>query len=556
MRLARGSARVLAVSTGLCAAAAAYKHETDEGARRTFLAYAAFLPVVAHYRAVEFRHKLQQPPAGAASDEWRALDRRYAAPTVAVLGKLGGMYAKYGQTAAGLTNTLSDGWVQELRKLEDQVPPRPAAVVRQTILEETGREPEQIFSSFDQTPLGSASIGQVHRATLLDGREVAVKVQYPDSERLFRSDMKAIRGFFQLVAPENLFQLDALEKQNALELDYTIEAANLSLIHGNMSRHGFLPREVAVPLPVAGLSTRRMLVMQLLPGPKLVDGLRRYGAIAAAREGKTLEQLEAEMRARFEDGFVPAKYEGPSAGTIAAYLRLMRARDFLLNVAVGLYNVSLGWAGGRATYVESCLPPNAPRVIDTLMRVHGTQLLADGVFNADPHGGNFLMLPDDRIGLIDFGATKHLTEKERIGACVMFAALHRRDEQMMIDMAQVSGYKSKYGKKEVLMKLMQFGYDSWGKDVTGGKNLVQFIDDLKAIDPWEEVPDNFVMCQFMTIRLRALALAMNHPITVSDYWGPIALEVLRREGLPYEKWDKDMLIKYKPEMNMQKYKFA
>ena len=50
--------------------------------------------------------------------------------------------------------------------------------------------------------------------------------------------------------------------------------------------------------------------------------------------------------------------------------------------------------------------------------------------------------------------------------------------------------------------------------MTGGKNLVQFIEDLKAIDPWEEVLDNFVKCQFMSIRLRALALDMNHPITV------------------------------------------
>jgi ubiquinone biosynthesis protein len=81
-------------------------------------------------------------------------------------------------------------WVQELRKLEDQVPPRPAAVVRQTILEETGREPEQIFSSFDQTPLGSASIGQVHRARLHNGRVVAVKVQYPGITATLDSDLR------------------------------------------------------------------------------------------------------------------------------------------------------------------------------------------------------------------------------------------------------------------------------------------------------------------------------------------------------------------------------
>ena len=105
------------------------------------------------------------------------------------------------------------------------------------------------------------------------------------------------------------------------------------------------------------------------------------------------------------------------------------------------------------------------------------------------------------------------------------------------------------------MKLMEFGYDSWGSDVTGGKNIIQFTDDLKAEDPWYEVPDNFVMAQMMSIRLRSLALAMNVPVRCSDWWGPLALEVLKKEGLPYEMWDERMLEKYKPEINIQVNKF-
>ena len=69
-----------------------------------------------------------------------------------------------------------------------------------TIAEDTGQEVSELFSEFDPTPLGSASIGQVHRARLRsDGTEVAVKVQYPDAGRLFRSDMATIKGFFKLV---------------------------------------------------------------------------------------------------------------------------------------------------------------------------------------------------------------------------------------------------------------------------------------------------------------------------------------------------------------------
>lgn len=60
----------------------------------------------------------------------------------------------------------------------------------------------------------------------------------------------------------------------------------------------------------------------------------------------------------------------------------------------------------------------------------------------------------------------------------------------------------------------------------------------------------------MSIRLRSLFLGMNHPVKCSDWWGPMAEQVLKDEGLPYETWDMEQMEKYKPELNMQKYKFA
>jgi hypothetical protein len=116
-------------------------------------------------------------------------------------------------------------------------------------------------------------------------------------------------------------------------------------------------------------------------------------------------------------------------------------------------------------------------------------------FCTDPHGGNFLLLPDGRIGMIDYGATKRLIRNERLSACLLYAALKRKDEKTLFDMCDVGGYKSKYGNRDGLMKLLQFGYDSWGKDVTGGKKIQQFIGELKQEDPWEEVPDDFVLAQ-------------------------------------------------------------
>lgn len=93
------------------------------------------------------------------------------------------------------------------------------------------------------------------------------------------------------------------------------------------------------------------------------------------------------MRQRFERGEIPAKYEGPGAGTIAWYKWGIGVCDMAINTALFVWNKSLGWLIGHAEYVQTSLPPNIPRVVDALMRVHGAQLLADGVFQADPHGG-------------------------------------------------------------------------------------------------------------------------------------------------------------------------
>jgi aarF domain-containing kinase len=404
----------------------------------------------------------------------------------------------------------------------------------------------------------AVSIQPVHKATLKDsGETVAVKVQYDDAEDLFKEDMHTIRSFCTTFAPEHVVTLGALEKQNALEMDYRLEAENLRDVAHNMKKHGLMPREVVVPKPLPELTTRRMLVMEYLPGVKLADGLRDYFADWAIQNGTTLEALEAEARHKIETEGIPARYEGESALTISLYRQALQACNWLVKSSIALYNGSIGWVARPMTYPEPIkIPPNIPRIIDTLMRVHGYQLLADGVFNGDPHGGNFLLLPDGRIGLIDYGATKRLSQNERLTACLLFAAIFRNDEQVLFDMSEIGGYKSKYGNKEVLMKLIQFGYNSWGKDVTGGKNLQQFIDELKEADPWEEVPDNFVMAQFMSIRLRSLALGMNHPVRCADWWGPMAIDMLKKEGLPYETWNYDQILKYKPELNIQKHKFG
>lgn len=170
------------------------------------------------------------------------------------------------------------------------------------------------------------------------------------------------------------------------------------------------------------------------------------------------------------------------------------------------------------------------------MQIHGRQLLKDGVFNADPHAGNFLLVEDGRIGLIDYGATKRLTRAERLTACALFAALKRRDKDMIKNIALAGGYKSKYMDMDVIFTLVEFGFDSFGRDVTNGKNIQQMMDELYAKDPYEEVAGNLIMSQFLTMRLRSMCMQMGFPLRISHYWGDVAEHILKEEGCPYEAW--------------------
>lgn len=358
-----------------------YMYQTDEGSRRGIQAYFTFVPVILHYRWLEARETYLGQSVTA--EDWQALDDRYAVPTVAKLGELQGMYCKYGQTAAGFTNTLGPAWIHELRKLEDQVPPRSVECVVETIQQETGGRLEDLFESIDPVPLGSASIGQVHRAVLRQtGQAVAVKVQYPEAQKLFRGDMRTIRSLCEILAPEQLVMLNALEKENVKELDYQNEAHNLQTIQANMTRHGFQPREVVVPTPLVNISTSRMLVMDLLPGVKLIDGIHDYYRQWASQHGTTLNELEEEARRRIEIEGIPSKYTGPSAWQVGLYRTCLRANDGIRNAGIRLYNGTVGWFTQPFEYYRTVLPPNTPRIVDTLMRVHGYQLFADGFFNA------------------------------------------------------------------------------------------------------------------------------------------------------------------------------
>jgi predicted unusual protein kinase regulating ubiquinone biosynthesis (AarF/ABC1/UbiB family) len=153
-----------------------------------------------------------------------------------VLGNLRGLAAKIGQTASYVDGFIPpdqrDAYEKALSKLQRATMSSEPDQVRRTILEDLGKEPEFVFSEFDENPVASASIGQVHRARLHDGRQVAVKVQHPGIEAAVESDLSnlsMLEGVINLAGPRGLQAgkiFDEVLLRFRQELDYRIEARN------------------------------------------------------------------------------------------------------------------------------------------------------------------------------------------------------------------------------------------------------------------------------------------------------------------------------------------
>ena len=253
---------------------------------------------------------------------------------LSTLGELKGAALKLGQALAMDPDALPEEARAVVAKLLSQAPQRmDAAQVRQIVETELGKPPEELFAKFDPEPMAAASLGQVHAATLHDGREVVLKVQYPGVDKALESDLRnagvLVRGFALTgEALDGRPYYEELRASLMRELDYREEAAQCEAYRKAAARYP----ELVVPEVVHERSTAKVLCLTRLRGQLLID-------------------------------FIEAKRPEEERFRIA---RLM------------LFAI---WG-----------PFYAARLV-----------------HADPHPGNFLVLPDGRLGVLDYGATKRLS---------------------------------------------------------------------------------------------------------------------------------------------------
>ena len=189
------------------------------------------------------------------------------------LEKMGPTFVKVGQLLSSRADLLPPDALRALSRLQDDVEPFPYEDVERIVTEELGVRPSKAFSRFDQTPLAAASLGQVHRAALRDGREVAVKVQRPNVREQVLKDMETMEEVADFLDHHTETgrrvglkrMVTELRASLLRELDYRLEAQNLITIGKNLAS---FPR-IVVPQPVADYSTVRVLTMDYISGQKI-----------------------------------------------------------------------------------------------------------------------------------------------------------------------------------------------------------------------------------------------------------------------------------------------
>jgi predicted unusual protein kinase regulating ubiquinone biosynthesis (AarF/ABC1/UbiB family) len=263
------------------------------------------------------------------------IQARTAEQVFRVLGELKGGAMKFGQALsifeAALPDEVASPYRAALTKLQEAAPPLPATAVHEVLAEQLGRQWRSRFEQFDDVPAAAASIGQVHRARWADGREVAVKVQYPGAGRALLSDFTQVARLgrlFGVLAPglDINSLLAELKARVAEELDYRLEAQSQRAFAAAFDGDP----DILVPKVVAGAD--RVLVTEWIDGTPLSQVIATGSVEERNRAGLLLVRF---------------LFSGPE----------------------------------RA-----------------------------GLLHADPHPGNWRLMPDGRLGVLDFGAVARLPD--------------------------------------------------------------------------------------------------------------------------------------------------
>ncbi len=220
--------------------------------------------------------------------------------------ELKGLFIKIGQTISVLGTFLPEAFQKHLEELQDQAPARPYREVERTIAAQLGRPPHECFGHFDEVPVASASIAQVHKAHLPDGTVVAVKVQHANIDQIASLDLRIVKRIVRVVGL--IFSIRGLDfvyaqvrKMIEEELDFRLEARNIQLITANLSEEP----KVYIPQVKEQWSTTKVLTLEWVDGAK-INRLTQLDEWGLDRGELAERLLRIYSHMIFKDGFFHA----------------------------------------------------------------------------------------------------------------------------------------------------------------------------------------------------------------------------------------------------------
>ncbi|WP_017717166.1 ABC1 kinase family protein [Kamptonema formosum] len=384
-----------------------------------------------------------------------------------ILVELGPVYVKLGQLLSTRPDLLPAEYIDALTDLQANVPPVPWSEIELVIRKQLRQPLEETFTAISRSAIAAGSIAQTHRATLKDGREVALKIQRPGIDLVVEQDLALIRGVAELVSLTDFgkdYDVVALADEFAIaiqaELDFTQEANYTNQLRRNMSASNwFDPKQLVVPEIYWELTAERLLVLEWLDG-------------------------------------------------------------------VPLLSADLLGAGNKAD-----IAAKRQAITTLLFRAFFQQIYVDGFFHADPHPGNLFYLRDGRVAILDCGMMGRLDPRTQQTLTQMLLAIVDLDAarctQLTLQLAEsaqpekVANLESDYSRmlrKYYSLSLSQINFSQVFYEV------LQVSRDNKI-----RLPSNMGLYAKALANLEGVARMFNPEVNLIDELRPLITDLFRRQ---------------------------
>lgn len=384
-----------------------------------------------------------------------------------ILVELGPFYVKLGQILSTRPDILPPNYIKALTALQANVPPVSWEAIEILLSQELHQPTESVFSHISQVPVAAGSIGQIHRATLITGEEVAIKVQRPGIDKVVEQDISLIKGIAELVSLTEFGQnydvvklADEFSQAIKAELKFITEANYTDKIRNNLSTsRWFNPEDLVVPKVYWNLTTDKILVLEWLYGKPILQA-----DLTIPENNKSIETKKEE-------------------------------------------------------------------ITTLLFRAFFQQLYLDGFFHADPHPGNIFYLDDGRIAIIDCGMVGKLDPRTQQILTELLLAIFDLDAQgctqLTIELSEAGKVESLEKLRNDYEQILRKYYDLSLSQFNFSEVVYEILQIARKNKL--KVPGNLGLYAKCLANLEGAARQFNPSINLFDEIKPLMTDLFRRQ---------------------------